>query len=121
MNWGASRNSLVFFPSPLFSSSSAVFPASPCDGDTNKSLALQALYANNAVKRAFSDNLAIVIGPDDDDDDDWEDNMDPNIFARYYAAPWRKLFRTTIGRCANASTKGIANWIEAVQSEDGAS
>lgn len=53
----------------------------------NGSLALQALYENNAVECAFSYHR-----PDADDDDDededkiWEDNMDPITFARYYAA-----------------------------------
>ena len=54
-------------------------------------LALQALYANDAVKRAFADfdrpSVTLDLDSDDDDDDDddnWEDNMDPITFARYH-------------------------------------
>jgi hypothetical protein len=97
----------------------------------NGSLALQALYKNNAVKDAFSDHQAIIIGADDDSDEDedeiWEDNMDPITFARYYAAfdpVMARIVRDHDQAMRERLNQGIANWIEGVQSgysEDGAS
>lgn len=62
---------------------------------TDRSPALQALYAPNAVRQALArlsiwDNayttvLSLDDEDDDDDDSEWEDNMDPVTFARYYA------------------------------------
>jgi hypothetical protein len=59
------------------------------------SAALQALYATEVVKEAFTrlfnrdESGHISLDSDDgsDDDEDWDDNMDPLTFARYYAGP----------------------------------
>jgi len=53
------------------------------------SLALQAVYANDAVKQAFTGMVFIVrssLADPDDNDHIWEDNMDSITFCRYYAA-----------------------------------
>lgn len=95
---------------------------SPGGGDASKSLALQALYANNAVKTALSDNLAIFIGPDeddDDDDDDWEDNMDPITFSRCYAAAnplMAKIVQDHDRKMRERLDQGIAAWVKRISS-----
>ena len=81
----------------------------PCGNDdgggpsAGTSLALQALYANVAVKHRLADltpfSKPCDPDPDDDSDDDegdddsWEDTMDPITFARYYAATSLHLAR----------------------------
>ena len=60
-----------------------------------KSTTLEALYATDVVRKAFTRLFSqdksgyISLESDDgsDDDEDWEDNMDPLTFARYYAGP----------------------------------
>jgi hypothetical protein len=91
------------------------------------SLALQALYANDAVKRAFADfdqpSMTLDLGSDDDDDDDddnWEDNMDPITFARYYMAGdplMAKIVQEHDQKLRERLNQGIANWAEVVQYE----
>ena len=93
------------------------------------SLALQALYANNAVKRAFADfdqpSMTLDSGSDDDDDDDddddnWEDNMDPITFARYYMAGdplVAKIVQEHDRKLRERLNQGIANWAEVVHHE----
>src|SRR5260221_10202768 len=95
------------------------------------SLALQALYANDAVKHPLDltpfskpcdpdpdDDL----DPDEDDEDDdgsWEDTMDPIRFARYYAATSPHLARIVQEHDRKMSERFdhcIATWIEGVQS-----
>jgi len=111
-------------PSPVISSSGAVSLVSPGHGDASRSLALQALYANNAVKSALSDNLAIIIGSEDDDDDDdddedWEDNMDPITFSRYYAAAdplMAKIVQDHDRKVRERLDQGIAAWVKGITS-----
>jgi len=109
-------------PSPVISGSSAVSLVSPGGGDARRSLALQALYANTAVKTALSDNLAIFIGPDedeDDDDDDWEDNMDPITFSRYYAAAnplMAQIVQDHDRKMRERLDQGIAAWVKGIPS-----
>jgi hypothetical protein len=85
------------------------------------SLALQALYANDAVKRAFADfdqpSMTLESFSDDaydDDDDDWEDNMDPITFARYYMVGdplLAKIVQEHDQKVRERLNQGIANWI----------
>jgi hypothetical protein len=93
------------------------------DGAGLPSLALQALYANNAVKHAFADfgqpSMTLDLGSDDDDDN-WEENMDPITFARYYAAGnplLAKIVQEHDQKMRERLDQGIANWVEGVQSE----
>ena len=59
------------------------------------STGLEALYATEVVKEAFTRLFNrdvsgfIILDSDDGSDDDgtWEDNMDPLTFSRYYAGP----------------------------------
>jgi hypothetical protein len=88
-------------------------------------LALQALYANDAVKHAFLDfdqpSMTLDLGSDDDDDDDnWEDNMDPITFTRYYAAGnplLAKIVQEHDQKMRELRDQGIVNWVEGVQSK----
>jgi hypothetical protein len=89
-------------------------------------LALQALYSNDAVKRAFADldrrsTLEPYPGDDSDDEDEiWEDNMDPITFARYYAASnplLAKIVQEHDEKMRERLDRGILNWVEEVQSE----
>ena len=75
----------LFSPSPVISSSNVMSSNFPGDGDASRSLALQSLYANNAVKRALLEKPAFDTSYDSDDDD-WEDTMDSITFCTYYAA-----------------------------------
>jgi hypothetical protein len=89
-------------------------------------LALQALYANDAVKHAFADfdqpSMTLDSGSDDDDDDDddddnWEDNMDPITFARYYAVGnplLAKIVQEHDQKMRERLNQGITNWVEGV-------
>jgi hypothetical protein len=92
----------------------------------SRSLALQALYANDAVKRALaiSDRLSSLdTYPDDNSDDDdeiWEDNMDPVTFCRYYAGNnplMAKVVQEHDEKMRERLNQGILNWVEGVQSE----
>jgi len=93
----------------------------------SRSLAFQALYANDAVQRAFAnfDQRSITFDScsnDDDDDDDeiWEDNMDPISFVRHYAASHPVLARVVQEhdqKVRERLDQGIANWVAAVQPE----
>jgi hypothetical protein len=92
----------------------------------SRSLALQALYANDAVKRALAiseRHSALDLYPDDDGDDDddvWEDNMDPITFARYYAASTpllAKVVQEHDEKMRERLNQGILNWVEGVQPE----
>jgi hypothetical protein len=89
------------------------------------SLALQALYANDAVKQAFAslDQPPMVLdsGSDDDDEDgDWEDRMDPITFARHYAAcnpHMARIVQEHDQKMRERLDQEITNWTEGVQSE----
>ena len=89
------------------------------------SLALHALYANEAVKHAFMNqpSLTLDLGSDDDDDDDddnWEDNMDPITFARYYAAGnphLAKIVQEHDQKMRERRDQQIVDWIGGVQFE----
>jgi hypothetical protein len=73
-------------------------------------LALQALYANEAVKQVFASlhRPSMVLdssSDDDDEDDDWEDRMYPITFARYYAACNPHMARIVQEHDQNASIR----------------
>jgi hypothetical protein len=94
------------------------------------SSALQALYATDAVKRAFESlfyHCQLALIPDDDDDDDdeddddeWEDNMDPVTFARYYAdlhPHFARIVQEHDDKMHERLVDGIASWVKGVQYE----
>jgi hypothetical protein len=91
------------------------------------SLALHALYANEAVKHAFMNqpSLTLDLGSDDDDNDDddddnWEDNMDPITFVRYYAAGnplLAKIVQEHDQKMRERRDQQIVDWIGGVQFE----
>lgn len=88
----------------------------------SRSLTLQALYAKNAVKRAFFElSPTITLDSDDDDEDDlddnWEDNMDPITFARYYAAGdplLAQIVQDHDRKMRERLDQGIADWVKGV-------
>jgi hypothetical protein len=85
----------------------------------NGSLALQAIYENNAVKRAFFEHPPIILNSDTNDDIDEikEDTMDPIMFARYYAVGnllMAKIVRDHDQAMRERLNQGIANWIGGV-------
>lgn len=94
---------------------------------TGGSLTFQALYANDAVKQAFTslDQPSTVLdsGSDndgDDDDGDWEDRMDPITFARHYAAcnpHMARIVREHNQKMRERLDQEITNWTERVQSD----
>ena len=91
------------------------------------SAAVQALYATDAVKKAFAEFLfqkkALILDSDDDDDDDsdnpnWEDRMDPVTFARYYAPQsllWARFVQEHDDKMREHFNEGIFNWLEDIQ------
>lgn len=87
------------------------------------SLALQALYANDAVKHVFMEfdqpSMSLDLGSDDDDDDNWEDIMDLITFAGYYAAGnplLAKIVQEHDQKMRERRDQRIV-WVEGVQSE----
>lgn len=93
----------------------------------NRSLALQALYSNDAVKRAFAalerQSVTLDDGSDEDCGDDvevWEDNMDPITFGRHYAAgnpPLAKIVQEHDEKMRDRLDQGIKDWVEGIQFE----
>jgi hypothetical protein len=86
------------------------------------SLALQALYANDAVKCAFADfdRRLIAVDSYSDDDEIWEDNMEPMTFVRYYAAGnpvMERMVQEHDQEMRKRLDQGIMNWVAGVQSE----
>ncbi len=105
----------------------------PCDGggpSAGTSLALQALYANDAVKHSLADltpfskprdpdpdNDSEDDEDDEDDDASWEE-MDLITFARYYAATSPHLARVVQEhdrKMRERFDQRIATWLEGVQ------
>jgi len=91
-------------------------------------LALQTLYANEAVKHPLA-NLPPFSKPldpesdysvsDSDSDDNWEDNMDPITFARYYAdinPHFAKIVQEHDQKMREHLNQRIATWVEGVRS-----
>ena len=93
----------------------------------NRSVAFQAIYSNDAVKRAFAalERRSVTLDSCSDDDcgDDnevWEDNMDPITFGRHYAAgnpPLAKIVQEHDEKMRDRLDRGIMNWMEGIESE----
>ena len=131
------HSSLVNVPPTGHDSSPTHPPGGIDDGgghSAGSSLALQALYANDAVKHPLADITPLSKyldsddrgddhdhddDDDDDDDSDWEDNMDPVTFARYYAAttPFlAEIVEEHDQQIRKLLDRRVANWLESVTS-----